>query len=203
MFAGLPEAELRRLSGTVVPVRLPAGHLVYDPEVTVVVAGTVRAFVADATGRQLTVSYLRPPDTLGLTRLAGRRYPTAFQSLADTWVLSVGDDTFTRLRAGHAGLGWAAAREIGARLDEVEAELARVAFADLRHRVAYHLLAMSGDGASPAPVPHAQLAFAVGSVREVIGRNLAQLRAEGLVEVGPAGAVVTDVEGLRRATEAR
>jgi CRP/FNR family transcriptional regulator len=201
VFGVLAGADLRKLSAIVVPTRLPVGRLVYDPQLGIVLAGLVRAFVADASSHQLTICYLRPGDSLGLARLAGRHFPTAFQALADTWMFNVGDDRFAEFRAAHPPLGWAAANELGVRLDEVEAELTRVAFASLRQRLAYHLLALTHEH-SADPVHQAQLAAAVGSVREVIGRTLAQMRHDGLVDVGPTGVVVTDAERLRREAEA-
>ena len=83
VFAALPEPELARLAGEVHESRLRAGHLLYAPEVTVIASGLNRAFLADDTGRQVTVTYLRSGATLGLAYLAGRHYPTAFQAIED------------------------------------------------------------------------------------------------------------------------
>ena len=198
-LAVLPSEVLARVAAEAVPAGLGAGQLLYEPELSVIVEGRVRAFIADPSGRQLTVGYLSASSAVGLARLAGRRYPTAFQGLAPTRLLRVGDERFTELIRGYPRLGWAAAEEISTHLDGVEAELARVAFKSLRQRLAYHLLALlPANQDDHLPVHQAQLAAAVGSVREVVARSLAPLRQEGLVEVGPAGIVVSDRLALAR-----
>ena len=60
VFGAVPEPELRRLAGEVRESRLLAGHLLYEPEVTVVTAGLLRSFIGDGTGRQITIAYIRP-----------------------------------------------------------------------------------------------------------------------------------------------
>lgn len=201
-LAVLPAASRARLAESATIIQLPAGRLLYEPEVAVVASGLLRAFLASADGRQLTLTYLRPHAAVGLTAAAGRAHPVAFQAMIDTRLLRWGREELAEVRRAHPDLGWAAAEEIAARLDEVTAALDRVAFGDLRARVAHHLLALA-DGLDGAPVPAAAVTAAVGSVREVIARILGALRAEGLVEAGPVGVRIVDADGLDRIAEDR
>lgn len=171
-FGSLPEPELARLAGEVRESRLRAGHLLYDPEVTVIATGLIRAFIADDTGRQVTVSYLRPGSTLGLAYLAGRHYPTAFQAVEDSQLVIVGNDRAQQLHQTHAALGWATAQELVGLLDGLETALAYFAFGQLRQRLAYHLLALTAETGEAPPVHLARLANAVGSSREMVSRTL-------------------------------
>jgi CRP-like cAMP-binding protein len=197
-FGALPEPELRRLASEVHESRLLAGHLLYDPDVTVVAAGLLRAFIGDDTGRQVTVTYLRPGATLALAYLAGRRYPTAFQAVEDSRLVVVGNDRARRLHETHPALGWATIRELSARLDDLETELAYFAFGQLRQRLAYHLLALTAGQDGPSrPVHLAHLATAVGSSREMVSRTLAPLGVDGTLRTEPAGVTVTDRHRLR------
>jgi CRP/FNR family transcriptional regulator len=189
VFGVVPEHVLRDLAETVPEARLLAGHMLYDPEVTVLGSGLVRAFIANPTGRQLTVAYSRPGHTLALAHLAGRRYPTAFQALEDSQAIVIGNDRAVELQDAHPGLGWAAAREFSVLLDELETELARVAFGTLRQRLAAHLLALTiGHQGSPYPVHLTRLAAAVASSREVVYRKLRPLVEDGSISLGPDGA---------------
>ena len=55
-------------------------------------------------------------------------------------------------------------------------------------RVAYHLSQMTlpaPDGRAVAHISHQRLADAVGTVREVISRELRTLRAQGVIDTGP------------------
>jgi CRP-like cAMP-binding protein len=143
VFAALPEPELHRLAGEVHESRLLTGHLLYDPEVTIVAAGLIRAFMGDGTGRQATAAYLRVGNTLGLVHLAGRRYPVAFQAITDSRLIVIGNDRARQFHSAHAALGWATIQELSARyLNDLETELASCAFGSLRQRLAAHLLAL-------------------------------------------------------------
>lgn len=198
VLGAVPDAVLLDLAQTVTEVRLLAGHMLYDPEVSILAAGLIRAFISNPTGRQLTVAYVRPGQTLALAHLAGRRYPTAFQATYDSQLLVIGDARAADLQKAHPELGWAAAREFSLRLDELETELARVAFGSLRQRLAAHLLALTDDYQdAPYPIHLSRLAAAVASSREVVHRNLRSLAAEGGVSVGPDGVTVTDRVRLR------
>jgi CRP/FNR family transcriptional regulator len=198
VFAAVSDAVLLDLGRTVTEVRLLAGHMLYDPEVSILAAGLIRAFISNPTGRQLTVAYIRPGQTLALAHLAGRRYPTAFQAIDDSNLLVIGNDRAADLQRAHPELGWAAAREFSLRLDELETELARVAFGSLRQRLAAHLLALTSDHRDAGyPVRLTRLAAAVASSREVVHRNLRPFVDDGSVSVGPDGVTVTDRTLLR------
>jgi len=199
VFAVLPESELRCLAEDVGETHLLAGNLLYDPEVTIVGAGLVRVFVADGAGRQVTVSYLRAGNAIALAHLAGRRYPTAFQAVVDSVLVVIGDDRVLGLQRSNAALGWESARECSARLDDIEAELARIAFGSLQQRLAYHLLIIStARDDMDHPVHLNDLVIAVGSSREVISRTLSPLANDGIVRVGSGGVTVTDQRRLRK-----
>jgi len=198
VFGAVSDVVLLDLAQTVTQVRLLAGHLLYDPEVSVVAEGLVRAFISNSTGRQLTVAYVRPGQTIGLAHLAGRRFPTAFQAVEHSQLLVVGNARTIDLQQDSPGLGWAAAQEFGLRLDELEAELARVAFGSLRQRLAAHLLSLTADHDEGHHAVHlSRLAAAVASSREVVHRNLRPLVADGGVSVGPDGVTVADRVRLR------
>jgi CRP/FNR family transcriptional regulator len=181
-------------------VELSPSKLVYEPQLSIVVAGTLRAFVADGSGRHLTVSYLRRPAAIGIGTAAGREFPVAFQSVTASTILRFPQSRLDEILRAHAEVGWAAAKELARLLDDVLAELTRVAFQPVRARIAHHLLILSDFAEyEPRAIHQAELASAVGSVREVVGRTLSALRDEGLVDVSQAGVTVLNEEGLRRA----
>ncbi|MGH9072174.1 MAG: Crp/Fnr family transcriptional regulator, partial [Acidimicrobiales bacterium] len=137
----LPESVQSEVLEATIVVELPSGQLVYDPQLAIVATGALRVFLANPSGRQIAVSYLRCPVSVGLARLAGQAYPVAFQAVGVTRLLRVGRQRFEGLRHEHPELGWAATEEVTRRLNDVLAETALVAFGSLRQRVAHHLLA--------------------------------------------------------------
>lgn len=202
----LPDEILGDVVARSVSMNLEAGRFLYEPELAVLDRGLLRGFVADSTGRQLTVSYLGPSSAVGLTHLMGRSFPAAYQAVSHSRLLQLNREQVTELAERFPRLGWSATREVTRRLDDVLAEATRVAFGSMRKRLAFHLLALTSadqDGGPDRPVRQADLALAVGSVREVIGRTVVQLRDAGMVSTGAAGVRIVDRVGLRRISEDR
>lgn len=202
----LPDEVLGEVVARSVVTNLEAGRFLYEPELAIIHRGLLRGFVADSTGRQLTVSYLGAASAVGLTHLMGRSFPAAFQAVSDSQLCQVDREQVTELAERFPRLGWSATREVTKRLDDVLAEATRVAFGSMRKRLAFHLLALTSaeqDGGSDRPVRQADLALAVGSVREVIGRTVIQLRDAGMVSTGAAGVTIVDRAGLRRISDDR
>jgi CRP/FNR family transcriptional regulator len=194
----LPEREQQALQMSARPMAIPAGRLIYDPQISIIIEGTLRAFVDDGAGRHLTVSYMRRPQSLGIAIAAGQEFPVAFQAITASRVVRLRLIQLEELRHRSPQVGWRAAEEVAALLDCALAETARVAFQTVRARVAYHLLALAECEPDGRLVHQAELAAAVGSVREVVSRAISSLSADGLVEVGVKGITITDSHGLRR-----
>jgi CRP/FNR family cyclic AMP-dependent transcriptional regulator len=196
-LGSLPDHVHRDVADSARIVDLPAGKLVYEPQLSIVLAGALRAFIDDGSGRHLTVSYVRRPHAIGIAGAAGQEFPVAFQAVTVTTILRISPARFDKIRRNHSELGWAAAKELALYLDGVLAEIARVAFQPLRARIAHHLLALADcrDWEHHA-VHQAELAAAVGSVREVVNRTVGTLREAGLVDVSQAGVTVVNREGL-------
>jgi CRP-like cAMP-binding protein len=162
-------------------------------------SGTLRAFVYDGNGRHLTVSYLQRPQEIGVSSVAGREFPIAFQAITPCTLFRLPQNKFEEIRQSCPEVGWSAAKELARNLDAVLDETLRVAFKPVKERVAHHLVALSEcHGRDEQPIHQAELAAAVGSVREVVGRVLACFRDAGLITVDQSGITAVDVAGLRQ-----
>ena len=203
-LGALPEPIQSELATSARVIELPAGKLVYDPQLSIIMSGTLRAFVDDGSGRHLTVSYVHRPHAIGIAAVAGTEFPVAFQAITETTVLRISHSRFDKIRRNHAEVGWAAATELAHDLDDVLDEIARVAFQPVRARIAHHLLALADcDDCEHRAVHQAELAAAVGTVREVVGRTIGTLRDAGLVDVSQSGITAVNKEGLRRVADQR
>jgi CRP-like cAMP-binding protein len=198
IFGVLPDTDRCDLTSAARVLELPAGKLVYDPQVSIIASGRLRAFVDDGSGRHLTVSYVNRPQAIGIAGAAGREFPVAFQAVSSCTVLRLSQVRFDEIRQRHAEIGWAAAEELAHYLDDLLAEIARVAFQPVRARIAHHLLELTNsDERARNPVHQVELAAAVGSVREVVNRTVGTLRDAGLVNVSQAGVTPVNTDGLR------
>jgi CRP/FNR family transcriptional regulator len=200
-WSSVPAETLSPLIDTGRSCDFPAGHTVYseaDAEaLAVVLHGLLRVYMHASDGRQVTVRYVRAGDLLGVPALVAGPAPVFVQAV--TPVTAFFFDVARVKRAAHldASLAWALAEESVHRLYDVLEELAGNAFASVRQRVTRHLLDLAASRPAAgrtltALVNQQDLANSVGSVREVVARVLAELRAEELVRTSPGRIDILD-----------
>ena len=200
-WSSVPADTIESLISRGQVVEYPAGQTVYveaDAErLAVVMRGLLRVYMHAADGRQVTVRYVRAGDLLGVPALIAGPAPVFVQAVTSGAAFFFDVAQVKRAALADASLAWALAEESVHRLYDVLEELAGNTFASVRQRVARHLLdlAASRSDASrtlTAPVNQQDLANSVGSVREVVARVLAELRAEGLVRTSPGRVEILD-----------
>lgn len=206
-LAGLPEGNRAVLLADAVHLRVPAGSYLRregdpGPHVELVVAGLVRVFVSAPDGRTLTVRYCRPGALLGAASLFRPDYvmPGGIQALIDSEILALRAPVVQSAAASDLDVAAALLGELSDRVVHLAIELPGSAFGTVRQRVARHLLDLAStqhhERGLVAQVSQQDLAAAVGSVREVVVRVLADLRREGLVETGRGGIRLLDPGAL-------
>ena len=104
----LPEREQQALRLSARPMAIPAGKLIYDPQISIIIEGTLRAFVDDGAGRHLTVSSMRRPQSLGIAISAGQEFPVAFQAVTASRVVRLRLTQIDELRHRGPQVGWRA-----------------------------------------------------------------------------------------------
>jgi CRP/FNR family transcriptional regulator len=163
----------------------------------VMMRGLLRVYMHAGDGRQVTVRYVRVGDLLGVPALIGGPAPVFVQAVTHGTAFFFNIDRVKRAARSDAALAWALAEESVHRLYDVLEELAGNTFASVRQRVARHLLDLATSRLEPsrtltASVNQQDLANSVGSVREVVARVLAELRAEDLVRTSPGRVEILD-----------
>jgi CRP/FNR family transcriptional regulator, cyclic AMP receptor protein len=207
-LAALPPDAAERLLAEAIWINLPAGALVYRdeerPRLIVVVSGLLRVFLSSVDGRQVTVRYARSGDVAGLALVIGGPAPMSIQTVTTSVVVALRVDTLRALLATDPGVARACAVELTRQLYQLLDDISQQAFMSVRHRLVRQLLLLAVPGAGASVEVHAsqqELADAIGSVREVVTRNLHELHEEGLVDV--ARDVVTIRDPLALAELAR
>lgn len=189
-WAGLPIATVESLVFGGRFAEFPARFEVYAEagveKLAVIVDGLLRVYMHASDGRQVTVRYVRPGDLLGVPALVGGPAPVFVQAMTPVTAFFFDVARVKRAARGDAAIAWAFAEESVHRLYDILEELAGNAFATVRQRVVRHLLDLAAsnpaeDAGLTARVSQQELADSVGSVREVVARILADLRAEHLV----------------------
>ncbi|TMC10325.1 MAG: Crp/Fnr family transcriptional regulator [Chloroflexi bacterium] len=180
-------------------VEYPAGgSMIYRDErrrPALLAWGLLRSYLTWRDDRQLTLVYHRPGDLLEVLRVRGELVSEGLRAIEPSGMLQLDLAAMERLaRARRLGLAYSA--------------LARQTFGTVRQRVAADLLERAAAGTESLRTGHElkvsaqQLADATGSVREVVGRVLRQLRLSGVLGTEARRLVVRDPAGLQREAEA-
>jgi CRP/FNR family cyclic AMP-dependent transcriptional regulator len=191
-------------------IEYPAGTAIYqerdEPRCLLVVSGLIRAFLRSTRGRQVTFRYATSGDMLGTAVVVGGPMTTNTQAVTKTRAIVINTTRLHNLATQDVRVAWALARDLDNFVSAVLDELAINSFGSIRERAARHLLGLASpavDGSLVAVVGQQDLADAVGSVREVVGRALRELRDEGLITTSGTTVTILDVGRLLRAADIR
>jgi CRP/FNR family transcriptional regulator len=204
-----PPSLAERLVAAGTRVSLASGHHVCHEgspcsHLPMVLAGTARVYKLGETGREITLYRVEAGQTCILTAsciLSDRTFPAFASCETDVEALAVPAAavrdwlvTFAEWRSFIFGL-------VALRLAGVISVVEEVAFRRMDRRVAEYLL--RGMPATPViATTHQQMAYDLGTSREVVTRILKELEQRGLVAVGRGRIEVLDAAGLRQAATA-
>ena len=94
---------------------------------------------------------------------------------------------------------------VGQRLRQLVGVVEAVSFGSVRQRLARTLLEFGNSqtrtASFPLPATHQELASRLGTVREVVSRNLSRFQSEGLIRIEKRQVKLIDPEGLEREAE--
>jgi CRP/FNR family cyclic AMP-dependent transcriptional regulator len=211
MLADLPPAVQQELRETAHEQEITRGQVVYrelaQPRYSfllLVVTGRMRTFLSSPGGRRVATRYPRPGDLVGLTTVLNEGAAAGCDCLTNGVVLRLDPVTFRRLAKTDAAVGWATAKQVAAEINSVGSVRIPNMFGSVRVRVAWHLAELmtpAGDDRWVVHMSQQELAESVGSVREVVARVLAGLRAEGVLARDSRDIVVIDRDRLREAAD--
>jgi CRP/FNR family transcriptional regulator len=215
IFSGLTEDELEFLSKRTVSRPYSAGELVFaegEPclGLYVVESGQVRIFKSSSSGREQVLSIDGPGSSIAeLPVFDGETYPASAIAIEDATLLFVGKQDFQALCLAHPQVGLKVLRVVGARLRRLVGIIEELSFTTVRHRLAsylYRLSQRSGKRTAEGtvvslPVNNQELAAQIGTVRELVSRNLSRLQAEGLLKIDGRDVIICDLKALEKEIE--
>lgn len=210
IFSGLSETELAFLAQHAVPRRFSAGETVFaegEPcaGLYVVESGQVRIFKSSAGGREHVLSIEGPGSSIAeLPVFDGGNYPASAAAVDKTTLLFVSKQDFQSLCLTHPQVALKVLRVVGARLRRLVGIIEELSFTTVRHRLAAFLVRLAktsgkrnGSGIDIAlPANNQELAAQIGTVRELVSRNLSRFQAEGLIRIEGRIVTVTDLKAL-------
>jgi CRP/FNR family transcriptional regulator len=197
IFAGLSEQEFAYLTAHLVQRKYSAGEMIFaegDPctGLYVVEAGSVRIFKSSEGGREQVLSIDGPGNSIAeLPVFDGGTYPASAEAVTNSTLLFFSRQDFQSLCLQYPAVALKVLRVIGGRLRRLVSIIEELSFTTVRHRLIALLVRLGktdgvrqGDAvALTLPANNSELAAQIGTVRELVSRNLSRLQSEGLIEM--------------------
>jgi CRP-like cAMP-binding protein len=211
LFAGLTEPEMQSLSARAVRKLYDAGELVFSEGEPcegfyVVLAGKIRIFKTSANGREQVLAIEGPGSSVAeLPVFDGGRYPASVAAIDRSEMIFISRKDFQAFCLEHPQVALKVLAVVGSRLRRLVGIIEELSFTTVRQRLVSHLLRLADDIGQKTdrgieimlPGSHQDLAHQIGTVRELVSRNLSRLQAEGLLELDARHIVIRDPKGLR------
>ena len=214
LFADLSEGELAFLGEHSSVKHFAANELIFsegDPcqGLFIVQSGAVKIFKVAPNGREQVLSVERSGNSVAeLPVFDGGNYPASTIAVEDSDLLFVRKEDFRALCLEHPEVALKVLRVVGRRLRGLVGIIEELSFTTVRQRLIAYLLRISGGAARTKksvelslPVSHQELAAELGTVRELVSRNLSRLQAEGLIKLQARSVQIPDLAALRAACE--
>jgi len=215
IFSGLTETELSFLAQRAVPRQYAPGEVVFAEGqpcagLYVVERGHIRIFKTSPGGREQVLAIDGPGSSVAeVPVFDGGNYPASGAAVDSALLLFVSKQDFQALCLAHPQVTLKVLRVVGARLRRLVGIIEELSFTTVRHRLASFLvrLARQDGKRTPAgigillPASHHELAAQIGTVRELVSRNLSRFQAEGLLIVEGRNVIVRDLKALEAELE--
>ena len=210
LFAGLSEREVAFLLDRVVSRKYSGGELVFSEGeeckgLYIVESGSVRIFKSSSGGREQVLGMEGPGGSVAeLPVFDGGKYPASVVAVEDSLLLFISKQDFQALCMAHPEVALKVLRVVGSRLRKLVGIIEELSFTTVRQRLRAYLLRMAqqegkkvADGVRIVlPANNQELAAQIGTVRELVSRNLSRLQAEGMVQIDGRSLIIRDLKAL-------
>jgi CRP-like cAMP-binding protein len=205
LFAGLSESEIQALAQRTVERRFaPDEMLFWEGEpcagMFLLMQGSAKIFKTSANGREMMLALETAPTTVAeLPLFDGGPYPASVRAVDPVVALFIDKADFQQVCRQFPDLALKVLAVVGKRLRQLVGVVEAMTFGSVTQRLARLLLEASqtaGADEFDLPLTHQELASRLGTVREVVSRNLARFRAGGLIQVQGHQLKILDRPGL-------
>jgi CRP-like cAMP-binding protein len=214
IFADLSEAELQFLAERAIARSYSKGELVFtegDPcaGLFVIESGHLRIFKSSPSGREQVLTVEGPGSSVAeLPVFDGGTYPASTAAVDDARIYFISREDFHSLCLVHPQVPVKVLKVVGARLRRLVGIIEELSFTTVRGRLISVLLRLAKSGKKTRagieiqlPPSNQDLAFQIGTVRELVSRNLSRLQAEELIHMDAKTVVIPDLDRLQAELE--
>lgn len=211
LFGSVPHSALPDLAASARERKVMRGEVLFSAGdkasgLFVIVSGTLRAYRQTREGREQTIHVEGAGATLAEVPVFDQGpYPSTVQAEVDSLVLFVPAQAIRSFLVQNPEAALAALALMARRLRNVSGLAEQLALKDVAQRLAALLAEeatnQSGElknGVSLSmPLPHQGIAARLGSVREVITRQLHRLTGDGVIEIRGHRIIILNADELR------
>jgi len=209
IFNGLTETELQFLAERAVPRAYKKGELLFtegDPctGLFVIESGQARIFKSSSSGREQVLAVEGPGSSIAeLPLFDGGAYPASTAALNDARMYFISKQDFHSLCLVHPQVPLKVLKVVGARLRKLVGIIEELSFTTVRSRLISALVRRAKTGKKThegieieLPPSNQELASEIGTVRELVSRNLSRLQAEELIRMDSKTVIIPDIKRM-------
>jgi CRP/FNR family transcriptional regulator len=211
LLVDLSPVELQQLAVRAVRKVFRAGELLFSEGeacggLHILAQGRVRLFKTSAKGREQVLAVNLPGETIAeIPVFDGGPYPASAVAVEDVEIVYISRQDFQAYCLEHPAVALKMLVVTGGRLRSLVGIIEELSFTTIRERLISFLVKLAkSEGKQTAhgvafqlPVNHQELANQLGTVRELISRNLIRLQDEGLIEVNSKQIAVKDIAAMQ------
>jgi CRP/FNR family transcriptional regulator len=210
LLASLSRPEIQSLAARTVRKRFKSGELLFSEGepchgLHIIAQGKVRIFKTSVNGREQVLAMNHAGESVAeLPVFDGGRYPASAMAVDAVEIAFISRQDFRSFCMEHPEVALKMLAVVGARLRRLVGIIEELSFTTIRQRLISLLLRLAETEGTQTergiefqlPASHQELASQLGTVRELVSRNLMRLQAEGLVDVEARQITVKDKTGL-------
>jgi CRP/FNR family transcriptional regulator len=211
LFADLTDTEIKFLAERAVPRRYGPGEIIFaEGDVCaglfVIESGSIRLFKSSPGGREQVLTIEKAVNSIAeVPVFDGGNYPASAAAVDDAQLLFVSKQDFHSLCLVHPKVALKVLRVVGKRLRVLVGIIEELSFTTVRSRLISLLLRLAREQAKGAssnvqitlPASNQELAARIGTVRELVSRNISRLQAEGLIRLDGRTVIIPKVSALQ------
>ncbi len=210
LLSSLSRAEFQMPAARTVRKHLKSGELLFSEDepchgLHIIARGKVRIFKTSVNGREQVLAMNHAGESVAeLPVFDGGRYPASAMAVEDTEIAFISRQDFRAFCMEHPEVALKMLAVVGSRLRRLVGIIEELSFSTIRQRLIALLLRLAETEGKQSergiefqlPASHQELASQLGTVRELVSRNLMRLQAEGLLDVDARLIVLKDKNGL-------
>jgi CRP/FNR family transcriptional regulator, cyclic AMP receptor protein len=210
LFAALTDGEIQALSARTAVRSFSPGELLFSEGdactgLYLIASGHVRIYKASPNGREQVLAVEGPSGSIAeIPVFDGGPYPASAAAVEATDLLFISLKDFQGVCLEHPEVALKVLQVVGARLRRLVGIIEELSFTTVRHRLISWLLRQAkteGQTTGRGPVVslsggHQEIASQIGTVRELVSRNLARLETQGFISMNGREVTILDQAGL-------